>query len=140
MQAVSERNKRNIEKQITKHSCGTRSFAEVEEATRNPLSGEKDTPDKVWKIQHTCKNANRERVWLDPQSQPIHGQLQQLVAEQQSEEVEHPMTRDEILSSVLGVRSGYVRGKGYGKKPPRKTQMQQADIEVSVSSAMESVR
>ncbi|KAG5580169.1 hypothetical protein H5410_050796 [Solanum commersonii] len=67
-------------------------------------------------------------------------QLQQLVVEQQSEEIEHRMTRDDILSSVLGERLGYVRGKGYGKKPPKKTQIQQADIEASVSSAMESMR
>ncbi|XP_055824158.1 uncharacterized protein LOC129892599 [Solanum dulcamara] len=107
---------------------------------RNPESGEKDTPDKVWEIQHTRKKDNGERVWLDPQSQQIHGQLQQLVVEQQSEEIEHPMTRDEILSSVLGERSGYVRGKGYGKKPPKKTQLHQSDIEASVSSAIESIR
>jgi len=50
------------------------------------------------------------------------------------------MTRDDILSSVLGERSGYVRGKGYGKKPPKKTQIQQTDIEASVSSTMESMR
>lgn len=30
---VSERNRKNREKQITKHACGTRSFAEVEEST-----------------------------------------------------------------------------------------------------------
>ncbi|XP_055818822.1 uncharacterized protein LOC129887663 [Solanum dulcamara] len=70
----------------------------------------------------------------------LQGQLQQLVIEQQSEEIEHPMTRDEILSSVLGERSGYVRGKGYGNKPPKKTQLHQSDIEASVSSAMESIR
>ncbi|KAG5619501.1 hypothetical protein H5410_004719 [Solanum commersonii] len=101
VKVVSERNRKNREKQITKHSCGTRSFAEVEEST---------------------------------------GQLLQLVVKQQSEEIEHRMTRDDILSSVLGERSGYVRGKGYGKKPPKKTQIQQADIESSVSSAMKSMR
>lgn len=137
---ISERNKNNREKQITKHSCGTSSFAEVEESTRDPLSGELDSPDKVWEIQHTRKSASGERVWLDPQSQQIHSQLKQLVVQQQSEEIETPMTRDVILSSVLGERSGYVRGKGYGKKPPKKAQIQQADIEASVSSAMESMR
>ena len=50
------------------------------------------------------------------------------------------MTREEMYSSILGQRSGYVRGFGYGKKPPRKTQMQQANIEASVSSAMEIMR
>ncbi|XP_055830842.1 uncharacterized protein LOC129899859 [Solanum dulcamara] len=131
---VSERNKKNREKQITKHSCGTRSFAEVDE--RNPESGEKDTPDKVWEIQHTRKKDNGERVWFDL----LQGQLQQLVVEQQSEEIEHPMTRDEILSSVLGEISVYVREKGYGKKPPKKSQLHKSDIEASVSSAMESIR
>ncbi|XP_060216626.1 uncharacterized protein LOC132644087 [Lycium barbarum] len=137
---VSERNKRNRAKQITKHACGTRSFAEVEESTRDPVSAEKDKPDKVWEIQHTRKNVNGERVWLDSKSQQIHGQLQQLVVEQQSEEVGYPMTREEMYSSILGQRSGYVRGFGYGKKPPRKTQMQQANIEASVSSTMEIMR
>ncbi|PHU26267.1 hypothetical protein BC332_04599 [Capsicum chinense] len=50
------------------------------------------------------------------------------------------MTSDEILSSILGVRSGYVRGKGHGNKPPTKSQMQQENIEASVSSVVESMR
>ncbi|XP_016433028.1 uncharacterized protein LOC107759569 [Nicotiana tabacum] len=91
---VSERNKRNREKQITKHTCGTRSFAEVEESMRNPITGEIDTADKVWEIQHTRKDDRGEL-----------GQLQEVVAQQQSEEIEHPMTRDEILSTVLGERT-----------------------------------
>ncbi|KAF3614248.1 putative formin-like protein 3-like [Capsicum annuum] len=49
------------------------------------------------------------------------------------------MIEDEILSSVLSDRSGYVRGKGYGKKPLKKNQTQQANIEASVSSAVESM-
>ncbi|KAM3202239.1 hypothetical protein P3L10_029863 [Capsicum annuum] len=111
-----------------------------DELKRNPLTGEKETPDKIWEIQHTHKNVNGERVWLDPQSEEIHGQLHQLVIEQQSEEIENPMTSYEILSLVLGVRSEYVRGKGHGKKPPKKSQMQQANIEASVSLAVESMR
>ncbi|KAM3251433.1 hypothetical protein P3L10_005503 [Capsicum annuum] len=54
--------------------------------------------------------------------------------------IENPMTSDEILSSILGVRSRYVRGKGHGNKPPKKSQMQQENIEASVSSAVESMR
>ncbi|KAM3382941.1 hypothetical protein P3S68_008516 [Capsicum galapagoense] len=107
---------------------------------RDPLIGEKETPDKIWEIQQTRKNVNRERVWLDPQSKEIYGQLHQLIIEQQSEEIENPMTSDMILSSVLGVRSGYVRGKGHGKKPLKKSQMQQRNIESSLSSAVESMR
>ncbi|OIT02690.1 hypothetical protein A4A49_56796, partial [Nicotiana attenuata] len=117
-----------------------KSFAEVEESTRNPITGELDIPDKVWEIQHTRKDDGGELVWLDSQSQQIHAQLQEVVAQQQSEEIEQPMTRDEILSSVVGERTGYVRGKGYGKKPPKKSNIQQANIEASVSSAIDIVR
>ncbi|KAK4354168.1 hypothetical protein RND71_026362 [Anisodus tanguticus] len=118
--AVSEWNKINRGKQITKHSCGSRSFAEVEESTRDPESGEKATADRVWELQHTRKNDQEELVWSDIQSQQIHGQLQELVIEQQSEEIEKPMSGEEILATVLGERSGYVRGKGYGKRPTKK--------------------
>nr|XP_033513494.1 uncharacterized protein LOC104101983 [Nicotiana tomentosiformis] len=126
---VSERNRKNSEKQITKHACGTRSFVKVEESMKNPATGEKERPDQVWEIQHTRKDDNGEI-----------GQLQELVAQQQSEENEHLMTRDEILSSVLGERIGYVRGKGYGKKPPKKSHFEAANLEASVSSAMATVR
>lgn len=34
---------------------------------------------------------------------------------------------------------GYVWGNGYGKKPSRKTQIQQVDIEVSVSLVIENM-
>ncbi|KAK4341443.1 hypothetical protein RND71_039944 [Anisodus tanguticus] len=37
-----------------------------EEFKRDPVSGEKDTPDKVWEIQHTHKKVSGEREWLDP--------------------------------------------------------------------------
>nr|XP_016470965.1 PREDICTED: uncharacterized protein LOC107793189 isoform X2 [Nicotiana tabacum] len=140
LEVVSERNKRNRENQIIKHTCGTKSFAEVEESTRNPITGELDTPDKVWEIQHTRKDDRGELVWLDSQSQQIHGQLQEVVAQQQSEDIKHPMTRDEILSSVVGERTGYVRGKGYRKNPPKKSNIQHANIEARVSSAIDIVR
>lgn len=77
-------------------------------------------------------------MWVDPQSQQIH--LQDLVAQQQSEEIEYPMTRAEILSSVLDERTGYVRGKGYGKKPPKSSHTQATNIEASVSSTIETMR
>ncbi|PHT66015.1 hypothetical protein T459_30440 [Capsicum annuum] len=39
--------------------------------------------------------------------------------EQRFEENEHPLHSDEILATVLGERSIYVRGKGYGKRPTK---------------------
>ncbi|KAH0669862.1 hypothetical protein KY289_024355 [Solanum tuberosum] len=124
---ISERNKNNREKEITKHSCGTRSFAKVEESTIHYR--EKKTHQIKYGRSNTHVKVLAEK-----------SQLEQLVVEQQSEQIENPMTTDEILSLVLGERSGYVRGKGYGKKSPKKAQIQQADIEASVSSTMESMR
>ncbi|KAF3662059.1 hypothetical protein FXO38_11377 [Capsicum annuum] len=119
---------------IQRTSPETQSSRNLDESVRLSVEdetgvGEKDTPDKIWEIQHTRKNVNGER-----------GQLQQLVVEQQSKEIELRMTGDEILSSILGERSGYVRGKGNGKKPPKKNQTQQTNIEASMYSAVESMR
>ncbi|XP_070041672.1 uncharacterized protein [Nicotiana tomentosiformis] len=99
--AVSERNKLNRGKQITKHSCGSKSFAEVEESTRNPDNRTKAAPDRVWELQNTRKNDQGELVWSDPKSQQIHGQLQEIMVQQQFEENEYPMSADEILTTVF---------------------------------------
>ncbi|XP_055817776.1 uncharacterized protein LOC129886903 isoform X2 [Solanum dulcamara] len=140
VKAKSERNKINRKKQTTKHLCGSKSFAEVEESTRDPLTGEKAPPDRVWELQHTRKNDKGELLWSDQQSQQIHGQIHKLVVQQQYEQNENPMAGDEILATVLGERTGYVRGKGYGKTPLKKSRTQHEYLESSLSSAIESVR
>ena len=61
-----------------------------------------------------------------------------LVVQHQSSNSEHPLDRDQILAEVLGVRSGYVRGKGYGKEPIKKKD-KQTDVEATISSAVEEV-
>ncbi|KAF7800644.1 uncharacterized protein G2W53_044926 [Senna tora] len=104
---------------------------------RDPATREKATPDAVWEIQHTHKT-NGGRVWLDPKPKEIHGRLKELVSQQKDNQ--HTLTGDEILESVLGEKSGYVRGKGYGKKPITKRARQQIDVEASVSSAIEVIR
>ncbi|KAL3348570.1 hypothetical protein AABB24_021973 [Solanum stoloniferum] len=138
--AKSKRNKINRKKQTTKHLCGSKSFAEVEESTRDPLTGEKAPPHRIWELQHTRKNDKGELLWSDQQSQQIHGQIQELVVQQQYEQNENPMTRDKILATVLGERTGYVRGKGYGKMPLKKSCMQHEYWGSSLSSAIEGVR
>ncbi|KAF7812494.1 uncharacterized protein G2W53_033470 [Senna tora] len=139
--AVSERNKRNRSKQTTKHICGPKSFAEVEESMRDPETGELAPPDRVWEKQHARKK-NGEWVWSDPQSQEIHGRIQQLVNEERTKGEDEPhMNRDEILQSVLGERSGHVRGKGCGANPiGKKRLISEYEVEARVSSAVESAR
>ncbi|KAF7800909.1 uncharacterized protein G2W53_044597 [Senna tora] len=119
--AQSERNKINRSKLTTKHCCGPKSFAEVEEATH-------------------ARTKQGVLVWSDPQSQEIHGRIQQLVNEQAEVPVEEPrMSRDEILASVLGERSGYVRGNGYGAMPSKR-KLNQTEVDSRVSSAIETAR
>ncbi|KAF7821160.1 uncharacterized protein G2W53_026615 [Senna tora] len=131
--AQSERNKINRSKQTTKHCCGPKSFAEVEEATRDLITGELALPDIVWEMQH-ARTKQGVLVWSDPQSQEIHGRIQAEVP------VEEPrMSRDEILASVLGERSGYVRGKGYGAMPSKR-KLNQTEVDSRVSSTIETAR
>ncbi|MCE2055361.1 hypothetical protein HAX54_042479 [Datura stramonium] len=58
---------------------------------------------RAWKarlhVLYSSYSTDEDRLSHRPMD--IEGQLQQLVVEQQSEEVKHPMNRDEILSSVL---------------------------------------
>lgn len=52
---------------------------------------------------------------------------------------ENPLLEDEILASVLSTRSGYVQGKGYGKRLSNKEALLERDVEANVSSAIDSV-
>jgi len=60
------------------------------------------------------------------------------LSQQQDQDLESDarMTSEEILTTVLGERSGYVRGKGYGAEPSRKRNRPQS----TDSSVVESVR
>ncbi|XP_054778316.1 uncharacterized protein LOC129286372 [Prosopis cineraria] len=65
--------------------------------------------------------------------------MQELIHQQEQQqdlESDNQMTSDEILTTVLGKRSGYVRGKGYGAQPSRKRDFSQFDNE----SLVETVR
>ena len=62
--------------------------------------------------------------------------MQELRQQQEEVEVDARMTSDEILTAVLGERSGYVRGKGYGAEPLRKRNRSKSND----NSAVETVR
>lgn len=67
-------------------------------------------------------------------------QLKEL-ASQPTPEGSTPMTGDEMLLSVLGERTGYFRGKGYGKKPPSKRRMDHEDaINARIQAVEENTR
>ncbi|KAF7832986.1 uncharacterized protein G2W53_015319 [Senna tora] len=106
---------------------------------RDLITGELAPPDIVWEMQH-ARTKQGVLVWSDPQSQEIHGRIQQHVNEQAEVPVEEPrMLRDEILASVLGERSEYVRGKGYGSMTSKR-KLNQTEVHSRVSSAIETAR
>ena len=43
------------------------------------------------------------------------------------------MNSGQMLTSVLGEKSGYLRGQGIGAKPPRKRGLSQIDVDAQVS-------
>ncbi|KAI9127246.1 hypothetical protein K1719_001805 [Acacia pycnantha] len=67
------------------------------------------TPDQLYMIQHTRKKADGQLEWADPQSEQIYANLQDLRQQQEEVEVDSRMTSDEILTAVLGERSGLLK-------------------------------
>ena len=59
---------------------------------------------------------------------------------QQTQEGNTEINGDEILLRVLGNRSGYFRGKGYGKKAPSKKGSDQEEVNIRVHQALQQSR
>ncbi|KAM7263235.1 hypothetical protein ACFE04_000918 [Oxalis oulophora] len=103
-----------------KHTCGPISFAEIEESTFK---------------QHTKITKEGALRWSDDKAEDVHSKLKKLV-NKPLEEGENAMTREEMLLDVLGVKSGYFRGKGAGKKAPSKKTIEYVDVEDRVRKAV----
>ncbi|KAF7826394.1 uncharacterized protein G2W53_017558 [Senna tora] len=73
------------------------------------------------------------RTWKNT----LHGCIHQVVNEERAKGEDEPhMNRDEILKSVLGERSGHVRGKGCGTNPiGKKRLISEAEVEARVAFA-----
>ncbi|XP_050212095.2 uncharacterized protein LOC126662225 [Mercurialis annua] len=120
---ISAQNSNNAKKRKQKHTTGNVSFAETEERMVDPITNEKPSLPIIWLRQHTRKTQEGGIEWADEYSKKIGEQLEQLV-DQNSIEGEIPMTNEELYDQVMGVRSGYRRGFGYGKKGFRKNACQ----------------
>ncbi|KAF5733140.1 hypothetical protein HS088_TW17G00677 [Tripterygium wilfordii] len=137
---ISQRNTANRAKLVTKHTCGTRSFAEVEESMRDPISGKRPPPDAIWLRQHMKKSKEGELQWSDPISKEVHEKLHDLVVQQEETPPESQLTNDEMLLQVLGQKSGYFRGKGAGTRPPTKRTRYLENMQEEVQRAVDSAR
>ncbi|OMO65600.1 Transposase, Ptta/En/Spm, plant [Corchorus capsularis] len=110
---VSERNSANAKKRKQVHTTGNNSFAEFEDRLVHPETGLLPRADDIWFNEHSRKNKDGEMVWSDDYSKGIGEKMKSLI-DDPSQEV--PRTRDEIHIGVMGGRSGYSRGFGYGKQ------------------------
>ncbi|OIT29738.1 hypothetical protein A4A49_27513, partial [Nicotiana attenuata] len=78
-----------------------------------------------------------EKGWSSPEAETNYNKMRDLRAWSISEE--NPMTIDEIVDNVLGTRSGYIKGLGYGPKPSTTTATKRrtAELEDALRRAKE---
>ncbi|MQL98234.1 hypothetical protein Taro_030937, partial [Colocasia esculenta] len=104
--AMSERNKVNRSKQRNEGG--------------EPLAHE------LWRLTHQKKDGS----WGSEQSRQVYETVKDKLEELASQPCDSPVasTPDEVLSLVVGQRSGHVRGRGCGPKPPSKSAATTATI------------
>ncbi|CAL1394102.1 unnamed protein product [Linum trigynum] len=76
---MSKRNKQNREKVEGKNTCGSRTYGEVADNTRDPLTGNKKSHDEIYYALHTKKNKQGDILWPDPRSKAIYLKRKELV-------------------------------------------------------------
>ncbi|MQL96728.1 hypothetical protein Taro_029408, partial [Colocasia esculenta] len=116
--AMSERNKVNHSKQVISHVTGRRSFKQVSWTERNE-EGEEPAAHELWRLTHQKKDG----AWGSEHSREVYETVKDKLEELASQSCDSPVasTLEEVLSSVVGQRSGHVRGRGCGPKPPSKS-------------------
>ncbi|OIT30430.1 hypothetical protein A4A49_36722 [Nicotiana attenuata] len=80
-----------------------------------------------------------EKGWSSPEAETNYNKMSDLRA--RSIFKENSMTIDEIADNVLGTRSGYIKGLGYGPKPntTKATKRRKTELEESLRRAKEDV-
>ncbi|MQL72121.1 hypothetical protein Taro_004446 [Colocasia esculenta] len=122
--AMSERNKANRSKQVISHITGRRSFKQVSWAERN--EGGEPPAHELWRLTHQKKDGS----WGSEQSRQVYETVKDKSEELASQPCDSPIasTPEEVLSLVVRQRSGYVRGRGCGPRPPSKSAVTTATI------------
>ncbi|MQL76995.1 hypothetical protein Taro_009405 [Colocasia esculenta] len=115
--AMSERNKVNRSKQVISHVTGRRSFKQVSWTERNE-EGEEPAAHELWRLTHQKEDGS----WGSEHSREVYETVKDKLEEFASQSCHSPVasTPEEVLSSVVGQRSGHVRGRGCGPMPPSK--------------------
>ncbi|KAH0767926.1 hypothetical protein KY285_003797 [Solanum tuberosum] len=125
-------NKVDRTKLKSNHFMGSKAFvaARAELGENEP---EKVEPDRIEFYKHT--HYNSKKGWSSLEAETHYNNMKDLKDLYTLGEAS--MTTDEIVDTVLGTKSGYIRGLGYGPKPntTRATQRKMAELEDSLRKA-----
>ncbi|WCJ29137.1 hypothetical protein M5689_010792 [Euphorbia peplus] len=113
---INSENRRN---QKTVTSTGPKPFAQVQYEMMDEEKGELPKASDVWKATHGIEDVHGQVVFRDPESTRVYEDMQRIEAQPVNDDEPIP-TPDDVMQEVLGVRSGYARGKGFGYKASTK--------------------
>ncbi|KAH0669624.1 hypothetical protein KY285_023786 [Solanum tuberosum] len=129
-------NKANRTKLKCNHFMGSKAFvaARAELGKTNPEGVE---PDRIEFYKHT--HYTSEKGWSSLEAETHYNNMIDL--KDLYTTGESSMTIDEIVDTILGTKSGYIKGLGYGPKPntTRSTQRRTAELEDSLKKAKQEV-
>ncbi|MQL84453.1 hypothetical protein Taro_016965 [Colocasia esculenta] len=122
--AMSERNKANRSKQLISHVTGRKSFKQTSWQERNE-EGVEPPPHELWRLTHQKKDSS----WGSEYSRQVYETVRDKLEESSSQSCSLAVpTPDEVLTSIVGQRSGHIRGRGCGPRPTPKSVVTAATI------------
>ncbi|XP_060184610.1 uncharacterized protein LOC132614224 isoform X1 [Lycium barbarum] len=127
-------NRANRSKLKTNHFMGSKAFVPA----RAELAENGVEPDRIEFYKST--HYSTEKGWSSLEAETNYNTMKDLKDIYTSGEPGEPcMTIDQIMDTVLGAKSGYVKGLGYGPKPDttRATQRRTAELEDSLRKTKE---
>ncbi|XP_058111147.1 uncharacterized protein LOC131254161 [Magnolia sinica] len=110
-QKRSKINSDNRGKLEVNHVAGSKSFVRLRYDMRDSITGQEPKPVDFYKGTH-CRQATGS--WIHPRASEIWEEMNTLRSQPTPDGTQR--SEPEILSQVLGTRSGYVRGFGHGAK------------------------
>ncbi|XP_058092668.1 uncharacterized protein LOC131239127 [Magnolia sinica] len=110
-QKRSKINSDNRGKLEVNHVAGSKSFVRLRHDMRDSVTGQEPGPVDFYKGTH-CRQSTGS--WVHPRASEIWEEMNTLRSQPTPDGTQR--SEPEILSQVLGIRSGYVRGFGHGAK------------------------
>uniref|UniRef100_A0A5B6ZQ58 Transposase, Ptta/En/Spm, plant n=1 Tax=Davidia involucrata TaxID=16924 RepID=A0A5B6ZQ58_DAVIN len=133
-QAKCETNKRNRSMLKVHHRTGSRSFVSARHEMRD-----KETEEEPNRIEFYLAIYYKEgNGWSCSEAEDKYNLMKEMQSEQVAEG-EISLTSDQIVDCVLGTKSGYVKGLGYGPKPTTSgsSSMRNAELQKTLRKTQE---